>query len=136
MAESLTVLMLDDDRQTTTIVGALLAQRGFSTHACHDSRATIVQLRRWKPRAVVIDIMMPHVNGYRVARRIRREPGYEHVPIIAVSSLSSDEHFRRAADAGIDEALTKPVDVDQLETVIRQQLRAAGREEAGPPGHD
>ncbi len=132
MVKSPTVLMLDDDRQTTTILSTLLARRGFSTHAFNDSRAAIDQLRRWKPSAVVIDIMMPHVNGYRVARQIRRERGFEHVPIIAVSSLTSEEHYRRAANAGINRALTKPVDVNQLEAAIREELPTDDPSPAGP----
>ena len=67
---------------------------------------------------ILLDMSMPHIDGYEVARSIRREAGIKETPIIAVTSLDHDEHKHQAAAAGIEHQLTKPCDIRDLVALI------------------
>ena len=80
--------------------------------------AKLSKLRDFQPEVVLLDISMPHVDGYEVARRIRLDPRFKLLPIIAVTSLDDAEHFREATIAGIDYHMTKPCDLDRLSDLV------------------
>jgi CheY-like chemotaxis protein len=118
-----TVLSVDDDRSNLRLLETILEDQGFKPHSVHDSRDAIAEIYRVNPDVVLLDIMMPHLNGYEVAEQIRNEPALQDLLVIAVSTLNGEEHDRQCAGAGIDCQLTKPVDKDELEWTIRAGLR-------------
>jgi len=117
------VVTVDDDRSTLRLLETILRERGFKAHSVCDSRDAISEISRINPDVVLLDIMMPHLNGYEVAEQIRNELGLKDVLVIAISTLNGEEHDRQAATAGIDCQLTKPVDHQELESTIRAGLR-------------
>jgi two-component system CheB/CheR fusion protein len=80
---------------------------------------------RERPHAAIIDIGMPSMSGHEVARRMRREAWGRHAVLIALTGWGQEQDKQAARAAGFDDHLTKPVDPDQVETVLNQHLAAA-----------
>jgi CheY-like chemotaxis protein len=117
------IVAVDDDRSNLRLLRKLLQDRGFKAHSVSDSRQAIDEISRLNPDVVLLDIVMPHLNGYEVAEQIRNAPGLEDVLVIAISTLNGEEHDRQSATAGIDCQLTKPVDKGELVRTIEAGLR-------------
>jgi CheY-like chemotaxis protein len=91
---------------------------GHEVHAVHDGEAAADAARWFRPDLAVLDIGMPRLNGYEAARRIRAEAGGRSVVLVALTGWGQDEDRRRAAEAGFDRHLTKPVDPAELEKLL------------------
>jgi CheY-like chemotaxis protein len=121
------VLVIDDQESATHILESLLRRRGYAVRTVNDSRKALKAAREFVPQVVLLDIAMPHMNGYEVARRIRAEPTLKEVPIIAVTAFGHEEHRKRAEAAGIDHQVLKPTDIDALEGVVQELLQQSRR---------
>ncbi len=113
------VLVVDDTKSITHMMEMFLSRRGFQVRTVNDSRQAIHVVREFAPEVVLLDISMPYMDGYEVARIIRLEDGFKEVPIIAVTSHSHAEHLRRARAVGIDHQMVKPCCLDNLESLIQ-----------------
>ncbi len=80
-------------------------------------------VEREKPHLLLLDLMMPLLDGFQVARRLRANPATAHVPIVAVSALARPGDRESALEAGCDDFVRKPFDLDDLEQVIASYLR-------------
>jgi CheY-like chemotaxis protein len=109
-----TVLVADDDRDTVETLSALLRIEGHHVIKAHCGAQALEQGQRWHPRVSVLDIGMLGINGYEVARRIRREPWGHKTILIAHTGWCRPEDRQRAAAAGFDHHVTKPIDPDAL----------------------
>ena len=118
-----TVVMIDDDASQLRVLEGLLAPQGYATHSVNDSRNALAEVRLRKPRVVLLDINMPHFDGYQIARQIRSEAALEGVLIVAVSSVTGSDHDREVSAAGIDCQLSKPVSKHDLVRIISAGLR-------------
>ncbi len=113
-----TILVVDDDRTCLRTLEMMLNQSGFQAHFVDDSRNAIPEIRRLKPQVVLLDMKMPHVDGYEIARQIRCDPETGCIVIIAVTTMVGPEHEQKAAAAGIDRQVTKPVDLQHIRRAI------------------
>jgi PAS domain S-box-containing protein len=123
------ILVVDDNVDAAESLGALLRCLGAEVVTVHDGPAALEALRTEKPCAAVLDIGMPGMDGYEVARRVRAGPRGEHIQLIALTGWGNDEDRRRSREAGIDHHLVKPVDLNVLESLL-----AARRDEPRPSG--
>ena len=114
------ILVVDDVRTLTQLLEMFLSRRGFQVQTVNDSRTAVQAAIDFLPTVVLLDINMPFLDGYEVARRIRQQPGIQSVPIISITSHNDDVHHRRSAEAGIGHHLTKPCSFSELETLLRQ----------------
>ena len=105
----------------------MLTKRGFETCAVNDSRQVLRAAREFGPEIILLDIAMPYMDGYEVARRIRRDPNLKLVPIIAVTAFSHAEHNRRAEAAGIEYQLHKPCDLESLMSLMEWVVSKAAK---------
>jgi CheY-like chemotaxis protein len=112
------VVVVDDQRIWRRVLEMMLKHGGFQVHTIDDSRCAVSEIRRLKPRVVLVDIMMPHVNGYEIASQLRGSPETASTLIIAVTTAIGPEHERRSTAVGIDRQLTKPVDQRELRQTI------------------
>jgi CheY-like chemotaxis protein len=120
---SMRVLVVDDQPTATMVLATLLSKRGFETCAVNDSRQVLRAAREFEPEIILLDIAMPYMDGYEVARRIRRDPNLKDTPIIAVTAFSHAEHNRRAEAAGIEYQLRKPCDLESLMALMEWVVR-------------
>jgi PAS domain S-box-containing protein len=112
------ILVVDDNVDAAESLGALLRCLGADVVTVHDGPAALEALRTEEPCAAVLDIGMPGMDGYEVARRVRAGPRGDHIQLIALTGWGNDEDRRRSREAGIDHHLVKPVDLNVLESLL------------------
>jgi signal transduction histidine kinase/integral membrane sensor domain MASE1 len=109
------VLVVDDNADSAESLALLLQLEGHDVWTAHDGPTALAAAREHRPEVVLLDIGLPAgMDGYEVARRMRPVPGLERAVIVAVTGYGQEEDRRRAADAGFDGHLVKPVDMAQL----------------------
>jgi DNA-binding response OmpR family regulator len=123
------VLIVEDDRKIATLVAKNLEAAGFSCHAVHDGEAALNGLRRLNPSLIVLDIMLPGIDGLELTRRIRRD---SEVPILMLTARTSEGDKVLGFEIGADDYLTKPFSTRELVARVRALLRRSsvgGRQE-------
>jgi len=117
------VLIVDDDPIARETLADRLAAENFVCLFAADGFAALDQLERIIPDLILLDVMMPQMDGFEACRRIKQNEKWQHVPIILVTALDSKEDMIAGLDAGADEFLTKPVDGAELRARVRSMLR-------------
>jgi signal transduction histidine kinase len=113
------VLVVDDNVDAAECIGLMLKLNGHRVEIAHDGFGAVEAARRHKPDIILLDIGLPGRDGYEVARILRRDPEFKRTRIIAVTGYGKEEDRAQSKQAGIDDHLTKPVDPDRLEEVVR-----------------
>jgi CheY-like chemotaxis protein len=113
------VLVVDDNRDAAGTLAELLEMLGSEVSVAHDGASAIVCTDQFKPDVVLLDIGLPDINGYEVARSIRSLAGLRQPRLIALTGWGQDEDKRLAEQAGFDEHWTKPVDPQRLQDLAR-----------------
>jgi PAS domain S-box-containing protein len=112
------ILVVDDNVDTALSVGTLLKLAGHEVSLAHDGLAAVEAAKKNRPEIVLLDIGLPGLDGYAVARALRNDPELAKSKLIAVSGYGQPEDRRRAHEAGFDEHLVKPVAFDKLLSLI------------------
>ena len=116
------VLVVEDSPDAATSLRLLLELSGHQVRVAYTGPEGLAEAEAWRPEAVVCDIGLPGMDGYEVARRLRRTAGLEGVLLVALTGYGREEDRQRAFAAGFDHHLTKPADPDEV-----RRLLAAGR---------
>jgi CheY-like chemotaxis protein len=116
---SLKILVADDSQDGADSLAFLLRAAGHHVATAYDGRSAIRIAEEQRPDAVLLDIGMPEVSGYDVARAIRREAWGRSMRLIALTGWGQAEHRRRSIEVGFDDHLVKPVELDLLESVLQ-----------------
>ena len=119
------VLIVDDNADAGNSLGRLLALLDYETLVVHDGPSAIAQVEQFSPGVVLLDLGMPGMDGLETAQRIRALPASQNVSFIAVTGWGQDRDRQRTEAAGFVAHLTKPVNTDQLEALLRKLLRPA-----------
>jgi PAS domain S-box-containing protein len=112
------ILVVDDNRDAAESLGMLLELWGCKVRVAFDGRQALGSLESFRPDVVLLDIGMPEMDGYEVARKLRADPRGRDVLLVALTGWGQEEDKRRARDAGFDEHMRKPVDPALLNTLI------------------
>jgi signal transduction histidine kinase/CheY-like chemotaxis protein len=119
------VLVIDDDVRSGFALTSMLEQYGMKVVYAETGREGIERLRQHSNTdLVLLDIMMPEMDGYQTAEAIRATPGLEHLPIISLTAKAMEGDKDKALAAGVSDYIAKPVDVEQLVTLMRAWLGA------------
>jgi CheY-like chemotaxis protein len=105
---------VDDNRDAATSLAKLLKLLGHDVRVAHDGPTAVELARAERTEVVILDIGLPGMDGYEVARRLRQEECCREALIIAASGYGQEEDRRRSREAGFDHHLVKPVDFDAL----------------------
>ena len=124
--ESLRVLVVDDNVDAADSLAMALRLSGQEVRVAYDGAAALAIAAETRPEAVLLDIGMPVMDGYLVARRLRETAGTEHALLIAVTGWGQDDHRRMSKEAGFDYHLVKPVDPSTLMPLIAGYHDRAG----------
>jgi PAS domain S-box-containing protein len=114
----LKVLVVDDNVDAAETLAAVLEMTGRRTRTVHEGRGVLEAAREFGPDIVLLDIGLPGMSGYEVARQLRADPRFSRTLLLAVTGWGSAEDRRRSHEAGFDEHLTKPVDLAELEPLL------------------
>lgn len=119
------VLVVDDDRNLRKIIGTNLELAGFVVETAADGPEALALIDGIQPDIVLLDLMMPHMDGYEVAQRIRshQNPTIANVPIIMITAKGENEDKLRGFEAGADDYITKPFEAQELVARVRAKIR-------------
>ena len=112
------ILVVDDHRDAADSLGLLLQFLGNDVRIAHDGPEALEAVRAYRPGIVLLDIGMPGMDGYEVARRLRAQPELEGLALVALTGWGQEEDRRRSCAAGFDHHLVKPVDLPALQALL------------------
>jgi CheY-like chemotaxis protein len=112
------VLIVDDDPVIRQLVVVNLELEGFEVYTAVDGADCLERIHEVDPAVITLDIMMPRVDGWEVASRLRDDPTTAHIKVIMLTARAQEADLRRGARAGVDFYLTKPFDPDELIGVV------------------
>jgi CheY-like chemotaxis protein len=114
----LKVLIIEDHKDTAAAMAQLVQSLGHEVDVALDGHSALGKLPECLPDVVLLDIGLPGMDGYEVAKWIGEQPSDKKPLLVAVTGLAEDSHRQNSAAAGIDLHLVKPVDVEQLERLL------------------
>lgn len=123
------ILVIEDNEQNIYMITYLLEHAGFEVLQARDGRAGVELASAQQPDLIVLDIQLPEMDGYEVARQLRATPFLEAVPIVAVTSHAMAGARERVLNAGCTDYLEKPIDTTTFVASVSRHIDA----EAGPP---
>ena len=118
------ILVVEDDAQLNELVCAYVQLAGFAPRAALDGNTALREAAARAPALVILDLMLPDIDGFEVCRRLKSAPTTAPVPVIMLTALVQDESRRRGLAAGAAAYLTKPFNPDELIAAIRVHARS------------
>jgi CheY-like chemotaxis protein len=120
-----TILYVEDNEDNIYMLSRRLNREGYEVSIARTGSEGVAMARSGLPDLVIMDLVLPEMDGFDAAQRIRRAGETSHIPIIALSASVLPEHHHRAIEAGCDDFETKPVDFPGLLAKIEQLLKAS-----------
>jgi CheY-like chemotaxis protein len=114
------ILIVEDNRDAAESLAMLLKLTGHQVQVAYDGNEGVAAAAEFRPELVLMDLGMPHMDGYEAARRMRAGPGGDESILVALTGWGADHDRRRAQESGFDQHLIKPVDPDALTRMIEQ----------------
>lgn len=119
------VLIVDDIPINVTLIEKMLKPFHFVIEKANDGQTALDIVADNKPDLILLDLMMPGMNGYDVIKQLRAKEETQHLPIIVISALNSNEDVVKGYDLGANDFLTKPIIMNRLHTSVITQLNKA-----------
>jgi CheY-like chemotaxis protein/MinD-like ATPase involved in chromosome partitioning or flagellar assembly len=130
MAEK--ILIVDDDVETLRLVGLMLQRQGYQIAAANHGTQALTMATNESPDLIVLDVMMPDMDGYQVTRKIRSDPETSTIPILMFTAKSQVDDKVAGYEAGVDDYLTKPIHPAELVAHVRSLLQRSKSRGASP----
>ena len=122
------VLVVEDDREINELVGAYAQIAGFEYRPALDGTSALREAHARRPAAVVLDLMLPDIDGFEVCRQLKNQADTRVVPVIMLTALTDDASKQRGRECGASEYLTKPFDPDRLMAALEKHAGADDKE--------
>jgi DNA-binding response OmpR family regulator len=116
------ILIVDDDPQATTLLTMLLTPRGYETISVNESSSAVKVAIESAPDLIILDLMMPEPDGFKVCRMLRADSRFIFTPILIITALDDTDSRIVAYGAGADDYIIKPYNVDELTSTIKYLL--------------
>ena len=118
------LLIVDDDKDFITAVAARLESRGFIVTKAFNGKEGLEKVYAEKPDAIILDVMMPEMNGFEVCKKLKTDEKYKDIPVVMLTARSSPEDVKFAKEMGSDAYFVKPFELDMLLYELNALLRA------------
>jgi DNA-binding response OmpR family regulator len=122
------ILVADDDPSILRLLQLNFELEGYEVHTASDGEEALAKARASSPDIVVLDVMMPGMDGWEVCRRMKEDETMREVPVILLTALGQESERRRGLAVGASEYVMKPFDPDQLVQMVKRTLAGAGRD--------
>jgi two-component system CheB/CheR fusion protein len=113
------VLVVDDNKDGAESLALMLRLWGHEVSLAYDGSTALRRVQAEQPDVVLLDIGLPGIDGYQVAKRVRAQPALQRTVLVAMTGFGQDEDRRRSSEAGFDDHLVKPVDIATLERLLQ-----------------
>ncbi|MCC6006648.1 MAG: response regulator [Rhodobacteraceae bacterium] len=123
MREPALILVVDDQPANIDVLQMRLESQGYDIATAENGHEALARIAELQPDLVLLDVMMPGIDGLEVCRRVRADPGQPYMPIVMVTAKADRNDIVAGLDAGADDYLTKPVDQTELMARVRSMLR-------------
>src|SRR5689334_6834123 len=117
------ILIVDDVPANTRLLAAKLTAEYYQVRAARNGLEALTSARIWQPDLILLDVMMPGMDGYECCRLLKEDATSLHIPVVMVTALGQPGERLRGLEAGADDFLTKPVEYDTLITRVRSLVR-------------
>ncbi len=104
------ILVVDDNRITTKLLRRYLEANGYEASEAYDGIECLEKVAERAPDAIVLDVMMPRLDGYETVKRLRESPATDRIPVVIVTALNDISNQLKAIEAGADDFLSKPIE--------------------------
>lgn len=116
------ILIADDNPKIRTLLGKVLSRNGYELDYAIDGFETGVKVIKFNPDILILDLIMPKLDGFEVCRRLKADPDTAGIKIMAISGFSTEENRQRILDCGADLFLEKPLDIKKLQMEVERLL--------------
>jgi two-component system alkaline phosphatase synthesis response regulator PhoP len=128
---ALKILVCDDERHIVRLIQVNLERQGWEVITAYDGKEGLEKIKSVKPDLVVLDVMMPYMDGFEVLKTLRREPEFQELPVIMLTAKAQDKDVFEGYHYGADMYLTKPFNPMELVTFVKRII--GGDTSAGGP---
>lgn len=122
MAEAKKILVVDDEEHVVAAIVTNLQLEGYEVIPAYNGMEALELVREEKPDLVVLDVMMPEMNGWEVLQSLKTDPATENLPVIMLTALSQDRDIEKGWELEANAYLTKPFDPAKLIRIVREQF--------------
>jgi CheY-like chemotaxis protein len=119
------VLVVDDDDVIRQLISVNLELEGFEVHTAVDGQDALDKVKGIAPDVITLDVMMPRLDGWGAAEKLREDPVTRHIPVVLLSARAQEADLKRGERIGVDAYLTKPFDPDELIQIVARLAQDA-----------
>jgi len=112
------ILVVDDNVDAAEMMAEILSSMGHEVSVAHDGAAGLAQFLSFGPELAILDLGLPEIDGYALARQVRADPRFAATPLVALSGYAQQEDLERSRAAGFTYHLAKPADWNRLEAIL------------------
>ena len=120
------ILIVDDEQDIVESLKFVLEASGYSCYTAFDGEEGLRLAKEIMPDLIILDVMMPKINGYKISRLLKYDSKYKNIPILMITARSQEEDKLIGEETGADEYITKPFDLDD---VLKQVEKYLGKED-------
>ena len=123
------ILVVDDDPNSLDIVRTYLESRGYRVATATDGKEALARMDEFRPALVLLDVMMPGMDGWEVARSIKNHPDHGHARVVMLTARSDFADKHEGLRAGADDYIVKPIQLEELGSRVERNLKALRKAE-------
>ncbi len=117
------ILVVDDEEDLVVIICKVLGYKGYEVITAHDGQEGLEKAKTEKPDLIVLDLMLPKINGYKVCGLLKKDTMYAKIPIILFTAKAQEEDIKMGQEVGADAYLTKPFEPEVLLSKIIELIK-------------
>ena len=125
--ENKTILVVDDEPDVAELLSLILKADGYNVLVAGDGQEALEKARKGSPDLILLDVMLPKMDGYRVARMLKFDENFRHIPIIMLTAKIQEKDKKTGLEMGVDDYMTKPFEVPKLQQKVREILARKGK---------
>ncbi len=116
------ILLADDEEDIKTVIKLYLESKGYDVVTSYDGLDTLDKVKAEKPDLILLDIMMPVINGFEVCKQLKADENTSHIPIVMLSAASHADSVEQAIEAGAVDYIMKPFEPPRIEAILKKIL--------------
>lgn len=120
MEQKHTILVIDDSTVNVVLLEAVLQNKGYVIEKAFNVKEAYEIMQKNKPRLILLDLLMPRINGFEFLQQIKSTSKYKDIPIVIVSAWTDPETIKKSYDLGAQHFIKKPVDINHLLEIVEQ----------------